>query len=245
MKIYFDEAGRGPLFWPLYIGLVISSLSAQELKRYELFQDSKKLTPKQRKVALEQIETLEKQGKLQTALGTIDAESIDRYGITRAINLAICKGLYQLLCSLLKKKRKESFTLKSLRNLIQNYEKITHDPIQLILDGKSDFWLWKELGIQTKTIIHGDAELKEISIASLLAKVKRDELLEQFAAKYPEYGFEKHKGYGTKAHYAAIEQHGILKEHRKLFLKKSFPDRKLEKRDTHSSILIENEESSF
>ncbi|PZM87407.1 MAG: ribonuclease HII, partial [candidate division SR1 bacterium] len=88
MKIYFDEAGRGPLFGPLYIGLVISSLSAQELKKYELFQDSKKLTPKQRKVALEQIETLEKQGKLQTALGTIDAESIDRYGITRAINLA-------------------------------------------------------------------------------------------------------------------------------------------------------------
>lgn len=238
MKIYFDEAGRWPLFWPLYIGLVISNVSKKALTNYELFQDSKKLTPKQRKLALEQIETLEKTGKLQTAVSSIDAETIDRYGITRAINLAICKGLYSLLCSLLKEKEEKSFSVKSLKKLIQNYENLTQDPLKLILDGKSDFWLWKELGIQTETIVHGDGLLKEIAIASILAKVKRDELLEHFAKKYPEYGFEKHKGYGTKAHFAAIKQHGILKEHRKLFLKKSFPDWKPEKRDYNSKINV-------
>lgn len=68
MKIYFDEAGRGPLFGPLYIGLVVSKVSRKALAKYELFQDSKKLSPHKRQLAFDLIRTLEQQGQLFTAL---------------------------------------------------------------------------------------------------------------------------------------------------------------------------------
>lgn len=77
-----------------------------------------------------------------------------------------------------------------------------------------------ELEITAKNVIGGDAKSEAIAAASILAKVERDRYMCEMAEKYPEYGFEKHKGYGTKAHYAAIEEHGLCPIHRKTFLKK-------------------------
>ena len=71
-----------------------------------------------------------------------------------------------------------------------------------------------------KNVIKGDAKSEAIAAASILAKVERDRHMCGLAEKYPGYGFEKHKGYGTKAHYEAIEKLGICPEHRKTFLKK-------------------------
>lgn len=68
-------------------------------------------------------------------------------------------------------------------------------------------------------IVKGDAKSASIAAASILAKVSRDRLLLEYAQAHPGYGFEKHKGYPTKAHYAAIKQLGILPDHRKTFLK--------------------------
>lgn len=76
------------------------------------------------------------------------------------------------------------------------------------------------LDIPAECVVGGDAKVLSIAAASILAKVTRDRYMRQMAEQYPEYGFEKHKGYGTKAHYAAIEQHGICPLHRKTFLKK-------------------------
>lgn len=76
------------------------------------------------------------------------------------------------------------------------------------------------LPIPAETVIGGDGKVLSIAAASILAKVTRDRYMRDMAAQYPEYGFEKHKGYGTKAHYAAIEQYGICPLHRKTFLKK-------------------------
>ena len=76
------------------------------------------------------------------------------------------------------------------------------------------------LPVPAETVIGGDGKVLSIAAASILAKVTRDRYLRDMAAQYPEYGFEKHKGYGTKAHYAAIEQYGICPLHRKTFLKK-------------------------
>ena len=70
-------------------------------------------------------------------------------------------------------------------------------------------------------LTHGDALSVTIAAASIIAKVTRDRMMCQYAEKYPEYGFERHKGYGTKAHYAAIEQYGVTPIHRKSFLKKN------------------------
>lgn len=69
-------------------------------------------------------------------------------------------------------------------------------------------------------IIKGDAKSVSIAAASILAKVTRDRMMEQYDVLYPEYGFAKHKGYGTKAHMAAIQEHGLCPIHRKTFLKK-------------------------
>ncbi|WP_432617986.1 ribonuclease HII [Butyricicoccus sp.] len=76
------------------------------------------------------------------------------------------------------------------------------------------------LEIPAETVIGGDGKVLSIAAASILAKVTRDRYMREMAQTYPEYGFEKHKGYGTKAHYAAIEQYGICPLHRKTFLKK-------------------------
>lgn len=76
------------------------------------------------------------------------------------------------------------------------------------------------LPVPAETVIGGDGKVLSIAAASILAKVTRDRYMRDMAAQYPEYGFEKHKGYGTKEHYAAIEQYGICPLHRKTFLKK-------------------------
>lgn len=76
------------------------------------------------------------------------------------------------------------------------------------------------LSIPAETVVGGDGRVLSIAAASILAKVTRDRYMREMAVQYPQYGFEKHKGYGTKAHYAAIAEHGICPLHRKTFLKK-------------------------
>ena len=76
------------------------------------------------------------------------------------------------------------------------------------------------LDIPAECVIGGDGKVLSIAAASILAKVTRDREMRALAAQYPEYGFEKHKGYGTKAHYQAIAEHGICPIHRRTFLKK-------------------------
>ena len=73
---------------------------------------------------------------------------------------------------------------------------------------------------ELKNVIKGDARSEAIAAASILAKVSRDREMSELAEKYPGYGFEKHKGYGTKAHYEAIERLGLCPIHRRSFLKK-------------------------
>lgn len=77
-----------------------------------------------------------------------------------------------------------------------------------------------ELNAEMRNVIKGDAKSEAIAAASILAKVERDRYMCEMAGQYPGYGFEKHKGYGTKAHYEAIEKLGLCPIHRKTFLKK-------------------------
>ena len=74
-----------------------------------------------------------------------------------------------------------------------------------------------EFEYPVKDIIKGDSKSASIAAASILAKVERDHYMDELGLKYPEYGFEKHKGYVTQYHLAAIEKHGIISEHRKSF----------------------------
>lgn len=80
----------------------------------------------------------------------------------------------------------------------------------------------KYFGVQVETVVKGDARSASIAAASILAKVSRDDLMLEMANKYPQYSFEVHKGYGTKAHYAALERSGPCEIHRMSFLKKLY-----------------------
>ena len=83
----------------------------------------------------------------------------------------------------------------------------------------------KDFGIPVKTVIHGDSLSASIAAASILAKVTRDDYMEEMAKEYPQYGFEIHKAYGTKAHYAALTEFGPSPIHRMSFLKKFYGEK--------------------
>lgn len=94
-------------------------------------------------------------------------------------------------------------------------------PNLALVDGNRD----PGLSVATKTVVKGDSLSANIAAASVLAKVTRDDFMEEMAVKYPGYGFEIHKGYGTKAHYAALESLGPCEIHRMSFLKKFYGEK--------------------
>ncbi|CDB23636.1 ribonuclease [Clostridium sp. CAG:557] len=94
--------------------------------------------------------------------------------------------------------------------------KLNLKPDIVLVDGNKS----PELEISTQTIVKGDSLSASIAAASILAKVERDRLMKNLSKKYPEYNFEKHKGYGTKMHIDLIKKYGPCEIHRKSFLKK-------------------------
>lgn len=98
------------------------------------------------------------------------------------------------------------------------------------LQGKADFALIdgnreKDFGLPVKTVVKGDSLSANIAAASVLAKVTRDDYMDEMAKAYPEYGFEIHKGYGTKAHYEALRTYGHSPIHRMTFLRKFYGEK--------------------
>ena len=94
-------------------------------------------------------------------------------------------------------------------------------PDLALIDGNRE----KDFGIPVKTVVKGDSRSASIAAASVIAKVTRDDLMLIEAEKYPAYGFEIHKGYGTKAHYEALRNHGPSPIHRMTFLKKFYGEK--------------------
>ncbi len=97
-------------------------------------------------------------------------------------------------------------------------EQLSLRPDLALIDGNRE----TDFGIPAKTVVKGDSLSANIAAASILAKVTRDDLMIRMADRYPEYGFEIHKGYGTRAHYAALERFGPCPIHRMTFLKKFY-----------------------
>jgi len=150
--------------------------------------DSKKLSEKKREVWFELLKKKKKEGQIDFAVFLISEKIIDKKGIVHAINLGINKCLKKL--------------------------KISKDS-KIFLDGgiraPADF-------IYQKTIIKGDEKVSVISMASICAKVTRDRYMVRLSKKYPKYGFDVHKGYGTLAHRQNIKKYGPSKVHRRSFL---------------------------
>ena len=98
------------------------------------------------------------------------------------------------------------------------------------LEGKADLALIdgnraRDFGMAVRTVVKGDSLSANIAAASVLAKVTRDDLMMELAKEFPGYGFEVHKGYGTKAHYAALTELGPCAIHRMTFLKKFYGEK--------------------
>ena len=97
-------------------------------------------------------------------------------------------------------------------------QKLSPQPELALIDGNRT----KDFGLPVRTIVKGDSLSASIAAASILAKVTRDRLMEEYDAQYPQYGFAVHKGYGTKRHYKALREFGPSPIHRKTFLKKFY-----------------------
>lgn len=106
-------------------------------------------------------------------------------------------------------------TFRAMREAI---DQLKIRPDLALIDGNrvTDF------GVEAVPIVKGDAKAAPIAAASILAKVARDNLMEELDRTYPEYGFAVHKGYGTKRHYAAVAQYGLCPIHRKTFFRKYY-----------------------
>ena len=232
--IYIDEAGRGPIAWPVTVGAMVEKIEQplwlerfqrvavlwQKKKRgqervqidsslYNLFPandksiydaccDSKLLTEVQREFLYEQLQKINTADVSPTSkcfyTASISADDIDTHGMTWVLRTAI----------------------------VQIVEQVTTDRSQvvLIVDWPFDFWLRKEKAATVVPVIDGDAHIPMISAASILAKVTRDRYMTELAKTHPQYWFEKHKWYGTKEHYDAIQEYGIVEwTHRKTYIK--------------------------
>ncbi|MFR4013146.1 MAG: ribonuclease HII [Oscillospiraceae bacterium] len=97
-------------------------------------------------------------------------------------------------------------------------QKLSPQPELALIDGNRT----KDFGLPVRTIVKGDSLSASIAAASILAKVTRDRLMEEYDAQYPQYGFAVHKGYGTKRHYETLREFGPSPIHRKTFLKKFY-----------------------
>ena len=174
---------------PLAGPLVIGAviLPSTEKPWFKDLKDSKQLTAKKREVLSELI--LEES---TTGLGWVPANELDEIGISKALALATRRAV------------------KSIQTL--------HVPFsQIIIDGKVNFLKHTPLENYVSTCVKADSLIREVSAASIIAKVARDHYMIELANKYPEYNFDKHVGYGTKAHVAAIYKYGLTPEHRKSF----------------------------
>ena len=185
--IGIDEVGRGPLAGPVYVGAVIVPHDF-DWQSVEGVRDSKKLTPRKRDEWYEKLNGMREAGQLNFTTESSSSEMIDERGIVPAV--------FSALAQCLKGLNADPETCEIL------LDGSLHAPAQFA---------------RQKTIIHGDDTEPIISIASIVAKVERDSLMTNLAAQFPEYGFERHKGYGTAVHCSAIKEHGLCKLHRKTF----------------------------
>ena len=190
MILGIDEVGRGPYAGPLVIGACILGdwQNSENAEWIEKLTDSKKLSAKRR----EELYVLIKEKALATATGWVSSAEIDEVGLSEALRLATRRAVEQI------QKTKIPFS-------------------EIIIDGTMNFLVGTKLEKYVSTLKKGDFLVKEISAASILAKVERDKYMAELDAVYPEYGFGKHVGYGTAAHQKAMEEFGLTPEHRRSF----------------------------
>jgi ribonuclease HII len=187
-SIGIDEVGRGPIAGPVAVGAFVF-LKPEARKLFRGVKESKQLSEAKREAWFARIQSVQKSGQIDFAVTFQNEKIIDTKGLSYAIKTALLTSLYAL--------------------------KIKPERARVLLDG--GLKAPANYPNQT-TIIKGDEKKMVIALASICAKVLRDRKMNLLATKHPNYSFEKHKGYGTRAHYQAIKKYGMLKTHRRSFL---------------------------
>jgi len=183
-----DEAGRGPLAGPVAVGIVAVPTSFRITREFPGLVDSKQMTQLAREKLFRLLQKRRREGDIQFCVRYSNAEKIDRLGLTHAVASATARGIRALA----PEPEGISIYLDGLLSAPEEYEQ--------------------------QTIIGGDEAVPIIALASIAAKVLRDRLMTRLAKEYPHYGFEKHKGYGTREHYEALHKHGLCVIHRRSFI---------------------------
>lgn len=150
--------------------------------------DSKKLTAKKR----EELNKIILNEAPATALGWVSSRELDSLGMSASLALAARRAVLGI------KSEKVPFT-------------------EIVIDGTVNFLKGTPLENYVSVLKKADFLIKEVSAASIIAKVARDSYMEELSKIYPDYGFERHVGYGTAAHKKSIEEHGLTPEHRRSF----------------------------
>lgn len=216
--IYVDEAGRGPIAWPVYVGIIVVSVKKNMMRWgsdiaslpgmgdgcYECYDDSKIIAESKREELYEKLCT---DKKISYSSGSSTSKEIDKNGIVRGIRTAIARALRKYF-------GEGRFSMKKF----EAWVKINGKNLVIIVDGKTDFHMRKLWQVTVEPIVDGDAKVPMIGAASIIAKVERDREMRKYHKKFPQYGFDTHKGYGTSGHYEALKKYGISGLHRKTFL---------------------------
>lgn len=188
MLLGVDEAGRGPLAGPVAVGVVKVAVGFNIRDAFPTVNDSKQLSEYERETIYKEMLLRAKAGELEFCVRFVGAKAIDEIGISRAVKQGVWSGVRRLSPSPCN--------------------------VKVLLDGL----LYAPVEYEQETIIKGDALEPVISLASIVAKVRRDRLMKKLAVLYPEYLFEVHKGYGTKKHYEMLTKFGPSAIHRRSFL---------------------------
>lgn len=204
-----DEAGRGPLAGRVYAAAVVLDTENADKEYLKVLDDSKKLSEKKR----EALEVLIKEDAVSYCVAYSTVQEIEQTDILSASLHAMRKAIDGLgLDRTLTQEELEKLDVESIGG-----KALTADGV--IVDGNQV----RSFTIPARAIVGGDGKSFTIAAASVLAKVARDRYcLEVLDKKYPQYLFSKHKGYGTKLHYEAVDKYGLCDEHRKSFFKKYY-----------------------
>ncbi len=200
-----DEAGRGPLAGPVSVGVVAVPEGFDVATEFPGVADSKKLSEKNREKIFTMLEARAALGDARYRVEFESAGDIDREGIAVVIRRAVSRGVNALAAECGSQFPRSQTSGNSLKSDFD---------FHILLDGA----LRAPPEYAQETIINGDELVPLISLASIAAKVTRDRLMVTLGAEYPQYGFETHKGYGTKMHYEMLQKHGLCAIHRRSFI---------------------------
>jgi ribonuclease HII len=218
--IGIDEVGRGPIAGPVCVCAFILKneeyesfiKEAKEFLRLPL-RDSKKLTKKCREKWFAYLRKQKEKELCDYKTTFASNEMIDKFGIAKCIEKAVGESLKKVTSQDSLFMRSSDEGGRGARP--SQKENPTPFLYKILLDG--GLKAPKEFEDQ-ESFVKGDELHPIISLASIVAKVSRDKIMENYAKKYQDYGFEKNSGYGTSDHYEAIKKHGITEIHRKSFL---------------------------